>query len=509
MTEIKSAQPLPPASTPRQAAAASELALKLLQPMQGLLSAGESAEAEVVSIREAAQAFQLVLRLTLGSGRQATLQASSNKALAPGTAYAVTALSDTRLQASPQPAGRQPVSTLDLQQLPVGSVVQGRVVATSQQPGDDGKTVFKVVLSLLNSPLAGQKLNIDSSNPLPLGSLLTAQVKGSQSLAFLPLSGRLDQLHLSEQLGAQQNRQASLEGLFKALQGMGGTLPEGLRGAAEKLLGLIPEMQQLGDAKALAAALARSGVFFEARLLAGQTDGLQGDLKAALLRLLAQMPNLPGSTPLSGAQAGGALGQALPAFARNALGALGQGNPRQLAVGFPLPSKLPPGLEDEADLELLLKLAAAAVSRLQTHQLSSLAQTQVGPDGALLTTWQLELPMRDQREIVPLQIKLQREGPPAKQDQEPVETLWKIELAFDVAPLGPLQVQAQLLRGTLSSQLWAERGATAELISAELPHLRDRLQAAGLDVGELACRQGVPPQGTRTTLEQRFVDETA
>ncbi|MCQ4325417.1 flagellar hook-length control protein FliK [Stutzerimonas stutzeri] len=509
MTEIKSAQPLPPASAPRQTVAASELALKLLQPMQGLLSAGESAEAEIVSFKEASQAFQLVLRLTLGNGRQATLEASSSKALAPGTTYAITALSDSRLLASPQPAARQPVSSLDLQQLPIGSVIQGRVVATSQQAGSDGQAVFKVVLSLLNSPLAGQKLNIESNNPLPLGSLLTAQVKGSQSLAFLPLSGRLDQLHLSEQLGAQQNRQASLEGVFKALLGAGGTLPEGLRGAAEKLLGLIPDMQQLGDAKNLAAALAKSGVFFEARLLAGQTESLHGDLKAALLRLLAQMPNLPGSTPLASAQAGGAIGQALPAFARNALGALGQGGPRQLAVGFPLPSKLPPGLEDEADLELLLKLAAAAVSRLQTHQLSSLAQTQVGPDGALLTTWQLELPMRDQHDIVPLQIKLQREDQPARQDREPPETLWKIELAFDVSPLGPLQVQAQLLRGTLSSQLWAERGATAELISSELPHLRDRLQAAGLDVGELSCRQGVPPQGPRTTLEQRFVDETA
>ena len=71
------------------------------------------------------------------------------------------------------------------------------------------------------------------------------------------------------------------------------------------------------------------------------------------------------------------------------------------------------GVEGEADLEALLKLAAAAISRLQTHQLSSLAQSQVGPDGNLLTTWQLELPMRNQQELVPLQVKIQRdEGNP-------------------------------------------------------------------------------------------------
>ncbi len=508
MTEIKSTTALPPTSATRPAVAAQDLALKVLQPMQNLLAAGEQIEAEVVSIREAAEAFRLVLRLTMGSGRQATVEVSSNKPAAPGTALVVTALSDTRLLATPQAAGRQPASMIDLQQLPVGSAIQGRVVATSQQRTEDGQTSFKIVVSLLNSPVAGQKLSIESANPVALGSLLTAQVKDSQSLAFLPLSGRLDQLHVGEQLGAQQNRQASLEGLFRALQGAPGALPEGLRGAAEKLLGLIPEMQQLGDAKALAAALARSGVFLEARLLAGHTDGLQGDLKAGLLRLLAQMPNLPGSTPLGGAQAG-AIGQALPAFARQALGSLAQNSPRQLALGFPLPARLPPGLEEEADLEMLLKLAAAAVSRLQTHQLSSLAQTQVGPDGTMVTTWQLELPMRDHRDIVPLQIKLQREDQAKRQEKERVDPLWKIELAFDVAPLGPLQVQAQLTRGTLSSQLWAERSATAQLVAKELAHLRERLQAAGLSVGELSCRQGTPPQGPSTTLEQRFVDEKA
>jgi len=39
--------------------------------------------------------------------------------------------------------------------------------------------------------------------------------------------------------------------------------------------------------------------------------------------------------------------------------------------------------------------------------------------------------------------------------------------------------------------------------------LRARLVACGLNVGDLACNPGVPPQGTRTVLEQRWVDENA
>jgi hypothetical protein len=166
-------------------------------------------------------------------------------------------------------------------------------------------------------------------------------------------------------------------------------------------------------------------------------------------------------------------------------------------------------MEGDADLQTLLKLAAAAVSRLQTHQLSSLAQSQIGPDGNLLTTWQLELPMRDQRDLVPLQMKIQHEEPQKSQGKQPKEAQWKVELAFDLEPLGPLQVQAQLARGSLSSQLWAERPRTASLIDAELNTLRERLTAAGLTVGELACTQGTPPQGAKTSLEQRWVDETA
>jgi len=133
------------------------------------------------------------------------------------------------------------------------------------------------------------------------------------------------------------------------------------------------------------------------------------------------------------------------------------------------------------------------------------------PEGNLVTTWQLELPMRNQQEIVPLQIKIQQEERQAQQRRkdEQKENLWRIELAFDIAPLGPLQVQAQLLRGSISSQLWAERAATARFIDSELGNLRERLVAAGLEVGELACQQGTPPQGPRTTLQQRWVDETA
>lgn len=123
--------------------------------------------------------------------------------------------------------------------------------------------------------------------------------------------------------------------------------------------------------------------------------------------------------------------------------------------------------------------------------------------------------MRHGQEFIPLQVKLQREETPEQQadrereQDDPLKALWRIELAFDLSPLGPLQVQAQLAQGRLSGQLWAQQEQTARLIDSQLGALRERLVARGLDVGDLECHPGTPPQGPRTRLEQRWVDENA
>ncbi len=124
--------------------------------------------------------------------------------------------------------------------------------------------------------------------------------------------------------------------------------------------------------------------------------------------------------------------------------------------------------------------------------MGGLEQTRTNADGTQVTTWQLEVPMRNAHDIVPLQVKVQREDKPdaetgeereAGEITENRERLWKVDLAFDLEPLGPMQVNAQLLRGTLSSQLWAERPQSAALIDHELGYLRERLTACANNAG--------------------------
>jgi len=510
-----------PANTQQRSAMTGEL-LRLLQPQHALLEPGETAKAEVLALRQLGQDFQLLLKLTRDNGQQINVQANSNQPLAQGSQLAVSQTSSSNLTITLQQAIANSIASLtriDTREMPVGTLLQGKVLTSQALPQTTGQLAqFRSLVSLLGGPRAGTTLTVDSPRPLPVGSLLSARIEGDQSLRFVPLSGRQEQLAIVQQLSTQQSRQASLQGLLNALQQVrdDNASSSELRATVDKLLASLPDVRQLSDPKGLAQALSNSGVFLEAKLLAGLPANLGPDLKAQVIRLVAQLlPGLPGNVQFNPGTAASTLAQAMPAMVRTALGMLGQVSPRPHATGFPLPSRLLQSQDGEADLEHLLRLAAAAISRLQSHQLASLEQTGTTADGNLQTTWQLEIPLRTGQDFMPLQMKLQREETPEQQNdpqrelRDPLEMLWSIELSFDLYPLGPLQVQAQISQGNLSSQLWAELPSTAQLIESQLGSLRERLLAHGLSVAQLHCHQGTPPQGPRTRLEQRWVDENA
>lgn len=516
MTEINSLNAQTAVSPQATKAAITGELLRLLQPQPGLLAPGEAARAEVLTLRQLGSDFQLLLRLTQANGNQTQLQATASQPLPQGSQLTVTQTDGNRLAVLVQQANASNLATLtrlDTTQVPVGTLLQGKVLTSQLLPATLGEAAsFRSLVSLLNSRQAGATLTLDSPRPLAVGSLLSALVQGDQSLRFVPLSGRQEQLLVSQQLATQQGRQASLPGLLNALRQLPPDASSELRGTAERLLTSLPEARQLGDAKQLAQAFNNSGAFLEAKLLGGL--GAAPDIKAQLIRLVAQA-SVPGTTGFNPAIAANTLAQVLPGMVRSAMGMLDRVSPRPQPGAFPLPSRLLQSLEQEADLQQLLRLAAAAVSRLQSHQLASLQQTGTTENGNVQTTWQTEIPVRHGQEFIPLQVKLQREETPQQQadperdQRDPLESLWRIELAFDLPPLGPLQVQAQLTQGRLSGQLWAELPHTAHLIDSQLGQLRERLLNRGLEVGDLACHAGMPPQGPRTRLEQRWVDETA
>ncbi|MBA1187877.1 flagellar hook-length control protein FliK [Pseudomonas entomophila] len=522
MSDIKRLDAPAAMSAPPVRTAPSGEVLRLMPPQTSPLASGEDAQAEVVSVRQNGQDFQMLLRLTQANGAQNQVQVSARQPLPEGSQLRVSqppSGSPGLMVRQLDTTGADTLVRLDTTRTPVGTLLQAKVVTSQVEPQVPGQPVnHRILATLLNTAQAGATLTLDSPRPLAVGSLLSALVEGDQTLRFVPLAGRQEQLVTAQQLLNQQARQASLPGLLAALQALPDDAPldPALRTTVQTLLSALPDLAQLTDPKGLAQAFARSGAFLEASLLGGQPGGLTGDLKAQMLRLVAQLPGVPGNPTLPPAMAAGGLAQALPGMVRNALGMLGQVGPRPQPGGFPLPARLLQQLsEGEGDLEHLLRLAAAAISRLQNHQLASLQQTGIDEHGNVQTTWQSELALRQDQAFVPIQVKLQREEPPPREDDPPreqrdsLQALWRLDLAFDVDPLGPLQVQAQLSQARLSAQLWAERAETATLLAGQLEDLRAHLVARGLDVGDLACHAGAPPQGAGTRLEQRWVDETA
>lgn len=155
--------------------------------------------------------------------------------------------------------------------------------------------VYRVLLNLLNTPLAGSKLSLDSPQALPVGSLLTALVKTASRSTSCRSADASTSLRWASNWPGRAPARLPLEGLFAALQRLNSRndLPDGLRQAVERLFAGLPEAQKMGDSKLLGQALQQSGLFLEARLMQGATDHLGQDLKANLLRLFAQLSPLP------------------------------------------------------------------------------------------------------------------------------------------------------------------------------------------------------------------------
>ncbi len=454
--------------------------------------------------------------MSLPDGKQANIHAQTQVPLASGQSVVVTALPNNQFTISlgQLEAKAVPLLTkLEPSQFPTGAILQVRVAQVEAMPNGN----FRAVLNLTSGPLAGQNLSIETSKPLAINSNIMVRVEGSQQLSMLATNLSMSSLAAQQELPAQFNRQGSTAQVLQQLIQMGnsdqiansGLSKEGQQ-LVRQLLSNLPDISQKLSPEQLAQLTKNSGTQLEAKLLAQLPDAASQDAKANLLRLIGQLvPQQAGagSNPLLSSVQAAVLSQALPQLLRE-IGGVNLGQLREQALRFPVASRIMEKLDNPNDLGALLRIAAAAISRLQTHQLASMAQTYTTAEGTQVTTWQTEIPMRNQDEVVPLQVKFQQEKN-NNQEQEQQAPIWRLELNFELEPLGPLHVQVNLQNEQLSSKLWAQQENTAQLVNRELPVLRDKLLAAGLNIKELECRQGIPPAAKKAVIEQRWIDDLA
>ncbi len=492
-------------------AARAGASLQLLEAVPGQVSSGQQLSAQVLGVRDLGnQQFSLQLRLQLPNGQQVNMQAQSNQPASVGQNLVMTALGGQTFSLSAAgPAAVMQLTRFDPAQYPAGSQIQARVLQVEARPQGN----FQITLTLNNGARTGDHFTVESPKALAVNSLISARVNGSFELSLIPAGQNFRQLAVQQELGGQFVRQGSPAAVLQQLMQLTGEgaaaldkLPSDSQKLIQQLLGSLPELGGKLSGPQLAELIKNSGILLESRLHADAAS--QQDIKANLLRLIAQiLPQQAHANPLGAATQAGLTSQALPQLLRELGGPAA--SLREQALRFPVTSRILEKLDNPNDLGSLLRLAAAAISRLQTHQLSSLAQTYTTQDGTQVTTWQTEVPMRDQANVVPLQVRFQQEqhNPADEQNQQP--PVWRLELSFDIDPLGPMHVQVNLQEDNLSSLLWAERERTASLVSKELHVLRDKLLAAGLNIRELDCRQGIPPAAPKALIEQRWIDDLA
>lgn len=292
------------------------------------------------------------------------------------------------------------------------------------------------------------------------------------------------------------------------------------RQAIQQLQEALPTLARLADPVRLEQQVRASGLFLEHDLAQGAPR--PNDLKAALLRVLASLPQAPSApTPPAGPTA-------LLAFSQNAPQASRDADPGPPAP--PLPQGATPGrpspaegqtpdmaaatprvivdatLRDTAGMarpgeapapsspsqgaasQLADNLRGAiegALARVHLNQISSL-QAQ-GTEQAL---WVMEFPLPKEHGEGPLKLRLERDGKRAGAGAR--TSGWRLDLDFSLEPLGPLRASVLMRGEQLNVRLWAERPDTLSRIQTHLDLLGARLRRTGLEVAHLACYPGQP-----------------
>ncbi|RML44112.1 hypothetical protein APX70_05666, partial [Pseudomonas syringae pv. maculicola] len=94
---------------------------------------GETADAEVLTLKQVNQNFQLLLRLVLANGTQTSLPVTSSVPFTPGSLLQVAQASSNELTLTLQQlnsALKNSMTSLDTQRLPVGTLLQGKVMTS-------------------------------------------------------------------------------------------------------------------------------------------------------------------------------------------------------------------------------------------------------------------------------------------------------------------------------------------------------------------------------------------
>jgi hypothetical protein len=263
-------------------------------------------------------------------------------------------------------------------------------------------------------------------------------------------------------------------------------LPAAVADAAARVLGLRVPLDANLSAADVRQALARSGLFLEARLAmpAPMPDATGAmDLKAALLvlrQIVKSWSDGEGAAPAGLPRPAAAPGPPPPY--RGAPPAAQPASPPSLSPDTPPPIAA----------QRLLAETDAALARRTLLQVASLPDTgKAGspPELQRSTQWAFEIPFATGQASAIAQFEITRDGQGTAAEGRAV---WRVRFSLDVEPMGPVHALIAVLGDRAAVTLWVEREASAARLRESTGLLADALRGAELEPGDIQLRVGAP-----------------
>lgn len=182
---------------------------------------------------------------------------------------------------------------------------------------------------------------------------------------------------------------------------------------------------------------------------------------------------------------------------------------RSLGLLLPHSQKERAKLSDQQQQQVA-KTVKQTLAKLIFSQLTmATAQQQSGGDERLLLA--LELPLKHEQQLLPMQLQISREWEPEDEHKHADEQqqkskdktpCWQVNLSFSVPELGNIDAQCRYASEQLSCSLWAESDVTFTLLQQQISQLADKLEARGLQLGKMQCHRGRSQQPSNNIQTQ-------
>lgn len=283
---------------------------------------------------------------------------------------------------------------------------------------------------------------------------------------------------IAETMLTGASRQIPLGAAISQLLALSPTEMEALPPALTTMLRALQATRSMPEALSkpdtLQEAIARSGLFLEARLAQGGGKLPEGDLKSLLTAIKNEAEKPPAGssarTEPTGHRTGVEPGERMPVIARAAEGALERVKLMQLAS---LPNHPEITVTDDRvqpmRLALQIPLATQGGDRPNTAMMGLMIEHQPQP-------------------AEPQAYRTDGDG--AAPDRQPFP--WKIRIALDLDETGPVHAEIGLRGQSVSVTLWAERQSMAQLARSQIGKLHHALTGAAFEIVRLEVKDGVP-----------------